>query len=262
MKVHVGLVEWLEENADSVDWQFFASPWDAMQKKHNPFRDDQIRAIVGACGVLERQSPAVLDLGCGPGILGRRIVGLVPTTEYFGLDGDPLMLAAAQRLLSSQRAHWILNDLRSFGWALQYPSKFDCVVSLTALHWLSKDHLKQLYRVVFTVIKPGGSFMVGDPYLPENAIDRSRLSRFQDGRAISEKGLTWGAYWNELFQRIRIKDVYEDYHADASNQRFEGSDDGYTLQFHLSALDDAGFSASTVPWKSGLRAVYGGIKSP
>ncbi len=103
--------------------------------------------------------------------------------------------------------------------------------------------------------------MVGDPYLPENAIDKGRLSRFQDGRAISEKGLTWGAYWKELFRRIPIEDVYEEYHADARNQRFEGSDDGYPLQFHLSALEAAGFSASAVPWKSGLRAVYGGIKN-
>jgi trans-aconitate methyltransferase len=79
---------WLEENDQLIDWNLFSLPWDSMQLKHNPFRQEQIEAILHSSGVLHKESPIVLDLGCGPGILGRHILNKRPKAQYFGIDGD------------------------------------------------------------------------------------------------------------------------------------------------------------------------------
>src|SRR5271157_1179371 len=77
---------WPKENKMLVDWNLFSAPWDAMQLKHNPFRQEQIEAILTSSGILEKESPIVLDLGCGPGILGRQFIHQKPLTRYFGAD--------------------------------------------------------------------------------------------------------------------------------------------------------------------------------
>ena len=133
----VDLLSWLNENNYLIDWQVFAEPWDAMQLRHNPFREEQIGTIAYLSAVSGVPSPCILDLGCGPGILGRRLLVSMPEAQYYGVDGDPLMLAAMQRLLPKKNVHPLRIDLRSVGWALDYQGIFDAVLSLTALHWLS-----------------------------------------------------------------------------------------------------------------------------
>jgi 2-polyprenyl-3-methyl-5-hydroxy-6-metoxy-1,4-benzoquinol methylase len=74
---------WLKENKMLVDWNLFSAPWDAMQLKHNPFRQEQIEAILTSSGILEKESPMVLDLGCGPGILRKAVYPSKATNKVF-----------------------------------------------------------------------------------------------------------------------------------------------------------------------------------
>jgi SAM-dependent methyltransferase len=258
----VDLPEWLQENMLLIDWKLFAEPWNAMQRRHNPFRDEQIDAILQMASVDSRKGMSVLDLGCGPGILGSRILKNNPEAHYFGADGDPLMLAAMQVLLPRNRVHPINIDLRTTGWILNYIEKIDVAVSLTALHWLSKTHMKNLFTSIFKVLKPGGRLIVGDPYLPENAETFLRLKAIQEERIAREKGQTWGEFWAIFFEKYPIKDLYTEYHKVLGYQEpFEGSDDGYPIEFYMGALNEAGFHNASVYWTSGLRIVYGGTKT-
>jgi SAM-dependent methyltransferase len=252
---------WLKENETFVDWNLFSSPWDAMQLKHNPFRQEQIEAILSSAGILEKESPIVLDLGCGPGILGKHLIQQRPLVRYFGVDGDPLMLAAMQRLLQGKHVRPLQLDLRKRDWSRAYKEHFDSVISLTALHWLSQEHQKETCLAAFDVLKPGGTFIVGDPYQPEDAEERKKLEALHDERASKLKGQTWEEFWQSFFVKYPIKQMYTEYHMDKGYQiPFEGSDDGYPLSFHLKTLRDVGFSTASVFWKSDLRAVYGGKK--
>jgi trans-aconitate methyltransferase len=255
------LVSWLTENDHLIDWQVFGEPWDAMQRRHNPFRDDQIGSILHLSINSQELRPCILDLGCGPGILGRRLLQRNPDAQYYGADGDPLMLAAMQRLLAGRSVHPLRVDLRSTGWVLDHQSRFDCVMSLTALHWLSKDHLHAFNRALWSVLKPGGRLLVGDPYFPSIESARPALKAFQAERSALEKGPTWEEFWTALFNRYPMKDVYAEYHRTVGYQEpFEGTDDGYPIAFHMESLTDAGFAMASVFWMSGLRIVYGGTK--
>ena len=254
-------LEWLRENDHCIDWQMFVGPWDAMQCRHNPFRNDQIDTILHASAILETDKPSILDLGCGPGGLGSRIFQQIPEAQYYGVDGDPLMLSAMQHLLPGSNAHPLQFDLRTVGWELHYRGQFDAVISLTALHWLSKDHLKQLYKAMHTVLKPGGRLVVGDPYLPVEPSDKARLKAFQDVRVAKEKGSTWDEFWTTFFSKYPVKEIYTQYHVALGYQEpFEGSDDGYPAEFYNGSLAEAGFEPVSIYWMSGLRIVYGGTK--
>jgi hypothetical protein len=72
-----------------------------------------------------------------------------PDTENLrGVDFDPLLLPLAQDPLRlyGARMDLILADLRSDVWRAQLPDSFDAVISATALHWLTEDHLASLCR--------------------------------------------------------------------------------------------------------------------
>jgi SAM-dependent methyltransferase len=256
----INLNEWIEANDSDVDWSLFGEPWDLMQLRHNPFRNEQIQSLLSASGVLQMEQPAVLDLGCGPGILGKLILKQRPATHYVGADSDPLMLAAMRHLLSGSNAQAMLVDLRETDWPRGL-GPFDSVVSLTALHWLSQAHQKDLYSDVFGILKEGASFVVGDPYLPEDPHERELLAQLQEQRIQKEHGQTWKEFWDAFFSKYPIRQVRADYQeSKGCSGPFEGTDDGYTLAFQMKVLQEAGFINPTVFWKNGLRAVYGGMK--
>ncbi len=232
-----------------------------MQVKHNPFRQEQIEAILQSSGFLAKESPVVLDLGCGPGILGKLLANEKPLAQYFGIDGDPLMLAAMNHLLNNRNVNALQYDLRKVEWSEPFKGHFDSVVSLTALHWLSQEHLNKTYKAAFEVLKPGGTLIIGDPYQPEDPEERKKLEELHCSRASTLEGQTWEEYWQQFFDKYSIKEAYTEYHTQKGYQiPFEGSDDGYPLSWHLASLKNAGFSGASVFWKADLRAVYGGTK--
>jgi SAM-dependent methyltransferase len=259
--VGTDFLSWLLQNEQRMDWQLFSDPWDQMQRKHNPFRDEQIDAILQGADILEERMHTVLDLGCGPGILGRRIHEKRPNIGYFGADGDPLMLAALRNLFPSPVRHSLLVDIRSHGWLHQYRSSFDAVVSLTALHWLTKPQLVQLYAAVFDTLKPGGLIVIGDPYIPEPLSDRKELIAFQEQYSSSETGMTWDDFWAAFYEKYPIKNMRASFQDSRyGGDLFQGSDDGYPILFYLDSLKKTGFLCPSVLWKKGLRVVYQGKK--
>jgi trans-aconitate methyltransferase len=104
-----------------------------------------------AGGVVELLAPqpgeAILDLGCGDGVLTEKIAatGAVMT----GVDDSPGMVAAA-------RARGLSVDEASAD-AMRYEGEFDAVFSNAALHWM--PNAKAVIAGVHRALKPGGRFV-------------------------------------------------------------------------------------------------------
>ncbi len=89
----------------------------------------------------------ILDLGCGDGVLTKRLVA--GGAVLVGVDGAPAMVAAAQalgvdaRLCAAER--------------LEFSGEFDAVFSNAALHWVRDQDA--MLSGVFEALKPGGRFV-------------------------------------------------------------------------------------------------------
>src|SRR5262245_2121967 len=106
-------------------------------------------------------SQRVLDLGCGTGTLTLLIKRLHPEADVYGLDGDPQVLAIAERKTHSAGVEIHLDQGLSY--QLPYPAEFfDRVLSSLVFHHLTReDKLRSLHEVI-RVLKPGGMLSIVD----------------------------------------------------------------------------------------------------
>jgi SAM-dependent methyltransferase len=90
---------------------------------------------------------AILDLGCGDGVLTKRIAEA--GADVLGVDASEGMLAAARALgLTVEQAD---------GQALAFEGRFDAVFSNAALHWMPDQ--RAVADGVFRALKPGGRYV-------------------------------------------------------------------------------------------------------
>src|ERR687895_541289 len=71
--------------------------WDRQQEYYLPDREERFTALIDAVEEgAGRPDPLVLDLGCGPGSLGARLLERLPKATVIAVDGDPVLLAIGQ----------------------------------------------------------------------------------------------------------------------------------------------------------------------
>src|SRR5260221_12217111 len=162
--------------------------WDTQQQAYMPDREERFTALIDAVADgAGRPDPLVLDLGCGPGSLGVRLLDRIPGATVVGVDADPLLLALAQAAWADRAGlRFTELDLRGAGWtgALGLDRPADAAVSTTALHWLPPEALVAMYGEVATVLRPGGLMLDGD-HLTEDKAASPTLARL--GRALAER---------------------------------------------------------------------------
>lgn len=94
-----------------------------------------------------RPGEAILDLGCGDGVLTKQIADR--GCKVVGLDSSPDFVAAARRLG--------LEVVEGNAVAMAFERRFDAVFSNAALHWI-KDADAVIGRVA-RALRPGGRFV-------------------------------------------------------------------------------------------------------
>ncbi|MEO8305896.1 MAG: methyltransferase domain-containing protein [Betaproteobacteria bacterium] len=125
-----------------------------------------------------RAGERILDLGCGDGVLTKRLADL--GCILVGVDASPEMVAASRALgLDAQVAD---------GHALAFDDEFDAVFSNAALHWLRQP--ATVVAGVWKALKPGGRFVAecggrGNSATVVAALESSLLARGVDPHACN-----------------------------------------------------------------------------
>ena len=116
-----------------------------------------------------RDGEAILDVGCGTGVLLAAIAGRAPGARLVGVDLSPAMLAVARRKLVDRVVLVAADATR-----LPLPDRrFDLVLSTSALHYWP-DPAAGLAEIA-RVLKPGGRVAITDwcdDYLACKVVDR------------------------------------------------------------------------------------------
>jgi trans-aconitate 2-methyltransferase len=143
--------------------------WDPRQyekfraAREQPF--DDLAALLDAGGVRR-----VIDLGCGPGNLTRKLAERLPEAEVIGLDSSAAMLAdAAQH--AGPRLSFVAATIETFADGGAVDGEFDLIFSNAALHWVP-EHGEVLPKLIAR-LRPRGQIaaqLPADDYNPARVI--------------------------------------------------------------------------------------------
>jgi SAM-dependent methyltransferase len=245
--------------------------WDVQQQDFLPDREERFTALIDVVQeIAARPDPLVLDLGCGPGSLGARLLDRIPAARVVGVDADPLLLALARSAWAGRPGlRFADHDLRIPGWAaaLRLPRQADAVVSTTALHWLPAGALAAVYAEAATVLRPGGVLLNGDHlHEDESAVPvlarlgRALIEREDRRRAPDGRSESWAGWWEAAAEDPALAALAADRALRQLDTEHHGSASRH-LSVHVQALRAAGFTEIGILWQRGynrlLCAVFG-----
>jgi SAM-dependent methyltransferase len=125
---------------------------------------DVMLRLIAASGVAVT---AVLDLGCGDGILGELVLDRYPAAQGVFLDfSAPMLAAAAKRLANYDNVTLIEADYGPKGWEeivncqlSMVNGQFDVIVSGYSIHHQLDGRKREIYAEIFDLLRPGGIFI-------------------------------------------------------------------------------------------------------
>jgi SAM-dependent methyltransferase len=251
-----------------LDYGSWLRRWDAQQSTSIADREGRFEVLFDAMEAALGGEPAtVVDLGCGPGSLGVRLLDRFGAARVVGVDVDPVLLTLGRGAYGDRdRLAFVRADLRDPGWLERLGvDQVDVATSSTALHWLGADAIRRLYGDLARLIRPGGVFLdadhvrfgTGDAALTALA---HRMTELELGRrpAASPAAETWDEWWQAvraapgLAAALGERDRLD--HA-RHHGRHDLSDDD-----HRRLLREAGFAATDVVWRRGADRVLAALR--
>ncbi len=243
--------------------------WDRMQVRYIPSREERFRVMFDLVEGEVGRAPRVLDIGCGPGSLSRRLLERFPSARSVGVDYDPVLLElgpASFPRAALARMNWVEADLRDPEWARALPpGRFDAALSTTALHWLPPRELARLYADLHRRLRPGGVLLNGDkaelgPGEPrlESAMSDAMHRRQRSNALSTGVGPDWRGWWRAISTVPSLRPALE-----VRRQRFEtGNGHEHTVPAagHVRALRAAGFREADVVWREFTNVVLMAVR--
>ena len=200
-----------------------------------------------AAFVKDGSPKAMLDLGCGDGIVTAAIVGTDPTVSVTLVDDSTRMLERArERLAGLDNVRCILADFEDILLAHTITGTYDFVASSLALHRLMLGDKKSLFQYIYDHLRPDGYFVILDIVLaPSDRLERWYFSLWREW--MTEHDRFAGLGEEEIEKTINS---FKDNNCNKPD----------TLNIQLEMLRFAGFVDVDCYFKYGMFALFGGRK--
>jgi ubiquinone/menaquinone biosynthesis C-methylase UbiE len=215
-----------------------------------PDRQRQLEVMLRILRFAPRPPRRILDLGAGDAILLATVLAAFPEAEGVAVDFSPLMLEQAQSRLArfGPRAATVEADLQTPAWRQRVEGPFDVVVSGFAIHHLTHERKRALYREIHELVPDGGVFLNAEHVSSPS----SRIEQMFDD-----------AMTDHLFQRR--KEQGEDVTRDQVRREFLERPDRAAnilapVEDQCQWLREIGFRDVDCFWKYFELAIFGGIR--
>ncbi|MBP3966478.1 class I SAM-dependent methyltransferase [Paenibacillus lignilyticus] len=140
-----------------------AAVYDQQRRKLIPCFDD-FYGVASALAEVETETPSILDLGAGTGLLSSFLLARYPKAKLTLIDLSDKMLAVAKLRLEEMESSGVTYLCEDYT-AYVPGEAFDIIVSGLSIHHLSDADKLTLYRNSFANLKPGGVFINADQVL-------------------------------------------------------------------------------------------------
>ncbi len=212
-----------------------AKDYDKNRKLFIPCFDDFYSTAVSVIEPIT-ETPLVLDLGAGTGILAEFFLKKHPSATMTLLDlSDEMLEVAKERFAEKSNVLYATGDYVDS----DLPGEFDVIISGMSIHHLSPEQKETLYHRCFQALRPGGSFVNADQALG----DTPYLDALYKKR------------WRELVRQSGIKQD----EIEAWVERMKIDREGL-LEPQLSWLRDAGFTDVACSYRFLNFVVFSGRK--
>ena len=195
---------------------------------------------------LERPNPVrLLDLGCGDGILTRQLLTVDPSLTATLLDGSEDMIDKARQFLPDDgRFTFVCSTFEQIIEGQTSLPDCDLAVSSLAIHHLSLDQKKRLFKLIFDHLLPEGYFLNIDAVRsPSEAIEQWYLKLWMEGVYAADPS----EEVKSIFEGMVEAYVQPDHYA-----RID------TLEDQMRIMREVGFRQVECFYKRGLFTLYGG----
>ncbi len=140
-----------------------------------PLAQEQIGVMMSILKSSGQPVESFLDLGCGDGILGAAILGNYPKARGVFVDFSEPMLTQARDVLREYEGQLAFENL-DYGnptWvnAMQAVAPFDAIVSGYSIHHQPDERKRDVYKEIFSLLKPGGWFVNVEHVLSANEVN-------------------------------------------------------------------------------------------
>jgi tRNA (cmo5U34)-methyltransferase len=215
-----------------------------------PRRREQIEFILQLIPHERKKPIRALDLGAGQGTLTEAILQTFPNGRVVWLDGSADMMKIAKKRLGKyrNRISLVLGELDNPSWLKSLEVKFDVVVSSLAIHHLSDQRKRALFREIWSITKEKGAVIIADLVKAESRLLEKKYEQL----------------WLETIRRqakeiAGIERTYEEVEAKHLEMQ-TGEDRPATLGAQLKWLRQAGFVGVDCFWKYACFVIFAGFK--
>jgi tRNA (cmo5U34)-methyltransferase len=192
---------------------------------------------------------ALLDFGCGDGIVSWTIARQFPSNNFHLLDGAPEMLASAREKMQQYDVEYIESTFEYFLQNSPVDQSYDFIYSSMAIHHLDFVDKVRLFNRFYRELKFGGLFLNFDIVLPAS--------------------LTTERWQHQMWRDCMNDKLCQDGHPESAGKhdalpelaKNKPENKPTRLGDQLGALQQVGFNDVDCFYKNGLFCLFGGIKS-
>jgi tRNA (cmo5U34)-methyltransferase len=214
--------------------------------------DERDKTVLDMIPHTENESFRLLDIGAGMGRFTNKITKKFPKASIVCLDGSTKMLDVARANLgrTDMNTTFVHQDFGDSSWVEALTSKFDVIVSTGAIHHISDQRRKTLFKEIFELLNDDGYFINSDLFKSKHDVLTEKYYDDVWARHIQRKT------WEVLNIERPIEEVRKRMYAALDKE----GDNPSTIEDQLQHLHEAGFSVADCVWQYYHLAVLVGIK--
>ncbi|WP_414733058.1 class I SAM-dependent methyltransferase [Acetobacterium carbinolicum] len=155
----------------------YSQDYDANRRHFIPLYDTFYQSAIDLLN-FDTDTPKVLDLGAGTGLMSAFVLAAYPKAQITLIDQAQNMLdLAKQRFEGRDQMHYIADDYTSH----TFDEKYDAIVSALSIHHLEDDKKRKLFKSCFSSLTQNGIFVNADQVLsPDPELEEQIIGIWHD----------------------------------------------------------------------------------